>query len=101
MSNSKKNNSDQNNGEHSGDAAAESSGHGETTLRQKLAWATGDRTQEAKALAKTVDDAGAPEAEVLAAAKQAVADAHGDSGVNENDPVTSDVAKPTDVLEKL
>jgi peroxiredoxin len=71
------------------------------TFRQRLAWLTGDRNDEAKALANIVAGQNPPDETVLAAAKLAVSDAHGDSSVREIDPVTSDVATPVDVIERL
>ena len=70
------------------------------SLRQRLNWLTGDRDNEAKALADAVVPNGTP-GSVLAAAKRAVHDAHGDSSVAEHDPITSDVASPDDVIDKL
>lgn len=71
------------------------------SFRQRLSWLTGDRASEAKALADTVDSPTSSAGAVLAAAKKAVSDAHGDSSVAESDPVTSDVASRDDVIEKL
>ena len=71
------------------------------SFRQRLSWLTGDRTEEAKALAQTVAASAAPDETVLTAAKQAVKEAHGDSFVDESTPVSSDVATPDDVIEKL
>ena len=71
------------------------------SLRQRLNWLTGDRNNEAKALADAVVPNGTPDSTVVAAAKQAVREAHGDSSVAEDDPVTSDVASPDDVIGKL
>ena len=71
------------------------------TLRQRLSWLTGDRASEAKALADTVDAPPSSDGTVLAAAKKAVGEAHGDSAVVESDPVTSDVASRDDVIKKL
>ena len=71
------------------------------SFRQRLSWITGDRASEAKALADTVDAPPSSAGTVLAAAKKAVSDAHGDSSVAESDPVTSDVASRDDVIEKL
>jgi len=75
------------------------------SFRQRLGWFTGDRAMEARALADTVaDKADAPTAgggNVLAAAEKAVSEAHGDSSVEEDDPVTSDMATREDVIEKL
>ena len=71
------------------------------SFRQRLNWLTGDRNNEAKALADAVVPNGTPDSTVVAAAKQAVRDAHGDSSVAEHDPVTSDVASPDDVIGKL
>ncbi len=74
---------------------------GAPSFRQRLSWLTGDRASEAKALADTVDVPPSSSGTVLAAAKKAVSDAHGDSSVAESDPVTSDVANRGDVIEKL
>ena len=71
------------------------------SFRQRVAWITGDRAKEAEALADTVGGDGADDASVLAAAAEAVSNAHGDSSVTERDPVTSDVATRNDVIEKL
>ena len=62
-------------------------------------WLTGDRPKEAKALADAVATPDVPTEAVLAAASEAVSDAHGDSHVEESDPVTSDVASPGDVIK--
>ncbi len=71
------------------------------SFRQRLSWLTGDRAKEAKALADTVAADSAPNKAVLAAATKAVKEAHGDSVVDETTPVSSDVATPQDVIEKL
>ena len=71
------------------------------SFRQRLSWLTGDRDSEAEALADTVAAPSAAGETVLAAAKKAVSEAHGDSSVAESDPVTSDVANRDDVNEKL
>jgi hypothetical protein len=71
------------------------------SFKQALAWATGDRDMEAKELAKksTDENADDDETDLLPAAKAAVADAHGDTGVRADDAPTSDVATPTDVKD--
>jgi hypothetical protein len=73
------------------------------SFRQRLSWLTGDRDREAEALAKAVvaEGSSASETEVADAAKRAVSEAHGDTSVSENDPITSDVAKVDDVINKL
>lgn len=71
------------------------------SFRQRLSWLTGDRDSEAEALADTVGAPPAAAETVLAAARKAVSDAHGDSSVAESDPVSSDVANRDDVIEKL
>lgn len=71
------------------------------SFRQRLSWLTGDRDSEAEALADTVAAPSSAGETVLAAAKKAVSEAHGDSSVAESDPVTSDVANRDDVNEKL
>ncbi len=71
------------------------------SFRQRLSWLTGDRADEAKALAKKIDAPTAPDETVLAAATQAVKEAHGDSLVDETTPVSSDVATADDVIDKL
>ena len=71
------------------------------SFRQRLSWLTGDRTEEAKALAKSIDAPAAPDESVLVAATQAVKEAHGDSLIDETTPVSSDVATPHDDIEKL
>ena len=68
----------------------DSEGSDKPSVRQKLAWATGDRDAEAEALADrspddvTVDDA-----------KLAVKRAHGDLGVDQPE-TESDIASPAD-----
>lgn len=67
-------------------------------IKQMLAWAMGDREMEAEALAKeTAEKTGIPDEVALDAARHAIAEAHGDTGVTEKDPSTSDVARPSDV----
>ena len=65
------------------------------SLRQKLNWATGDRDREAEALADR-----SPEGVTKHDAKVAVARAHGDDGVSEDEvdePAPEDeIAKPSD-----
>jgi hypothetical protein len=70
------------------------------TGKQLLSWATGDRDREADALANQTEElTDLSKDEALPAAKVAVADAHGDTGVSETDPERSDIADPTDVAE--
>jgi hypothetical protein len=60
------------------------------SLRQKLAWATGDRDAEAEALADR-----SPEGVTVDDAKLAVKRAHGDLGV-EQPETESEIATPAD-----
>jgi hypothetical protein len=67
-------------------------------IKQMLAWAVGDREMEAEALAKeTAETTGVPKEVALEAARHAIADAHGDTGVAEKGSSSSDVARPSDV----
>lgn len=81
-----------------------------TSWRQKLHAVTGDRDQESHALADTVQGAVASdgsmavtpdEGKVESAARQAVADAHGDTGVAEEDAQTPDIAEPSTVVDAM
>lgn len=71
------------------------------SFRQRLSWLTGDRDREAKALADSIEPNHTANETVLAAAAQAVSDAHGDAHVEESDPLTSDVATPDDVVKQM
>jgi hypothetical protein len=75
------------------------------TWRQRLYNLTGDRTKEAELLAKQVVDDGVARPQVLGddtllvAAKEAVAEAHGDGiGLGNVDPAT-ELASPKDVVD--
>ena len=85
----------------------------QTPLRQLLHWVTGDRDAEAKALAdetlglreapQTADANETRPQSVLAAAKSAVSEAHGDSNVPnefEDGPVTKESSKQPNPLTK-
>jgi hypothetical protein len=76
-------------------------GQSAPSFRQKLSWFTGDRDEEAKALADSVVADGTQDGAVLTAATEAVKQAHGDSVVDETTPASSDLATPKDVIEKL
>jgi hypothetical protein len=81
----------------SNDSAAE-----KPTGKQLLAWVTGDRDREAKALAEqTAKVTDLTVEEALPAAKVAVGDAHGDSGIAAADDDRSLVAKPSDVAKAI
>jgi hypothetical protein len=81
----------------SNDSAAE-----KPTGKQLLAWVTGDRDREAKALAEqTAKVTDFTVEEALPAAKVAVGDAHGDSGIAAADDDRSLVAKPSDVAKAI
>lgn len=79
--------------------------HGEapkTTAKQLLAWVTGDRDGEAKALAaQTSEVANLGEGEALHAAKVAVAKAHGDSHPAVRSEERSDLATTADVAAEV
>jgi hypothetical protein len=84
------------------DASTEDETSGRRPIKQMLAWAMGDREMEANALAEeTAAKSGVTKEEALDAAKVAVADAHGDTGVSENDEPSSDVARPDDVVNEI
>ena len=63
------------------------------SFRQKLAWATGDRDEEAEALADR-----SPDEVIVKDAKRAVQRAHGDLGVTQPE-TENDVASPADAQE--
>ena len=80
--------------------------------RQRLHFLTGDRKKEVAALTDSVvaavgengDTVGAtdvPKAEIAIAAQTAVAQAHGDQGVEANDAVVPDLASPAAVADVL
>jgi hypothetical protein len=67
-------------------------------IKQMLAWAMGDREMEAEALAEeTAKQTSVSQQDALQAARLAIAEAHGDLGVSDKDPFSSDVARPSDV----
>lgn len=68
-------------------------------LKQLWAWAAGDRDAEARSLAGETTGNDADDDQVLRAAKKAVSDAHGDTGIGSKDESKSDVARPVDVVQ--
>jgi hypothetical protein len=85
------------------DSTPTNGSHERMPVKQFLGWLTGDRTVEANALAEqTAEHTDLTPDEALVAATDAVADAHGDLGIDHtsDDSPADDIARPADVLKE-